>query len=378
MSVPCPAANTESSVFLRHLAGVAAERRVPVSGTIELTERCNLRCVHCYLGSHRYPGRLDQSEDGEQNELQAERWFELLSEVAEAGCLFLLITGGEPLLRRDFARIYRHARELGMLVTVFTNATLVREEHCALFAELPPSLVEVSVYGATRATYEAVTAVPGSFEKCLAGVRRLLDSGVRVGLKTVVLTTNHHELDAMRGLADELGVPFRFDVIVSGCVDGDPSPLDLRLAPERAVAVELSDETRLGQWGKHYDRLKGLPRPVGLYGCGAGVSTFYLGSRGSVFPCLMARSVSYDVRSGDFSSGWREVIPMIMELQAGRMETCNRCESRAFCDVCPGALAWETGAEDGHSEYLCTVGKARDAAVAGTLRESRDVCEGLF
>lgn len=381
MSAPCTATTTaaiKSTAFLQHLAGTAAARRVPLSGTIELTQRCNVACVHCYLGSHREPGTAAGPGSGGRTELGTERWLSVLAELAEAGCLFLLLTGGEPLLRRDFVRVYRHARELGLLVTVFTNGTLVREEHCVLFAELPPSLVEVTLYGATAGTYEAVTGVAGSFEKCLAGVRRLLGAGVRVGLKTVVLTTNRHELDAMRALAESLGVPFRFDVIVSARMDGDLSPLGLRLSPEEALAVELSDETRFGQWRKHHERLKGLARPEGLYGCGAGVSSFFLDARGVMFPCLMARSVSYDVGGADFSSGWLEVMPKVREFEAGGMETCNRCESRAVCDVCPGVVAWETGSEDGWSEYLCTIGKTRDAAVARAAGGAVDTYEGRF
>lgn len=371
MTASCPSTATESSAFLRRLSGTAVERRVPLSGALELTQRCNLSCVHCYLGA------VARRSAGGPPELGTERRLEVLAEVAEAGCLFLLITGGEPLLHPDFGRVYRRARELGMLVTVFTNGTLVGAEHRALFAELPPSLVEVTLYGATADTYERVTGVPGSFERCLAGVRGLVGAGVRVGLKTVLLTLNHSELDDMRALAEDLGVPFRFDVIVSAGMDGDLAPLRLRLPPADALAAELSDGTRLAQWRKHYERLKGIDRPEGLYGCGAGTSTFFIDSRGVLFPCLMARGLSYDVANAHFSAGWREVMPRIGELEAGGMERCNRCESRALCDVCPGALAWETGAEDGHSDYLCAVGRARDEMVAQAVHGDGADHEGL-
>lgn len=370
MSVLCPGDVSESSAFLHGLTGKVNDQRVPFSGAIELTERCNLRCAHCYLGSLRgsrvtgAAGDAGPAAPGSRRaELGTERLLAVLDEAIDAGCLFMMFTGGEPLLRRDLATVYRHVRERGVMVTVFTNGTLVTDEHCALFSELPPSVVEVSLYGATAPTCEAVTGVAGSFERCLEGVERLLDAGVRVGLKTVLLTTNHQELDAMRALAAGYGVPFRFDASVSACFDGDQTPLDLRLPAAQAVAIELADDVRRSQWRKHYERLKAIPAPEGLYGCGAGISTFFLDSRGVMFPCLMARSVSHDLALYDFASGWRDVMPQIRSFEAGGMEECNRCAARGLCDACPGFVALETGAEDGHSDYLCAVGTARDARI---------------
>ncbi len=132
--------------------------RVPISGTLELTHRCNLGCVHCYLGS-----RQDRQHSAER-EMTTDEVLSVLDQVAAAGCLNLVLSGGEPLLRRDFAEIYRHARGLGLVVTVFSNATLVTEELVDLFRDYPPYAVDISVYGATPATYEKVTGVAGSFE----------------------------------------------------------------------------------------------------------------------------------------------------------------------------------------------------------------------
>lgn len=361
MTTLCPGDPLESGAFLTRFAQEAATLRVPLSGAVELTERCNLNCVHCYLGSLRDP---EAARAAGRSELSTERALAILDQAIDEGCLFLLITGGEPLLRHDFATIYRHARERGVILTVFTNGTLVSEEHCTLFRELPPSVVDVTLYGATAPTYEAVTRIKGSFARCLAGVERLLDAGVRVGLKTVLLSTNHHELDAMRALADGYGVSFRFDAAISACLDGDRSPLDYRLPPEQAVAIELADETRIGQRRKQYEQLRSGPAPEGLYCCGAGISTFFLDAHGVMFPCLMARSITHDAARDGFSSGWRDVMPRIRDLAAGGMEDCNRCEARSLCDACPGFVALETGAEDGRSDYLCTVGKTRDAAMA--------------
>ena len=162
----------------------AAAARRPIAATLELTRRCNLRCVHCYLG--------DQAEQHRRQprELAAAAVRAALTEWAEAGCLYLTLTGGEPLLRPDFPEIYRHARELGLVVTVFTNGTLVTDEIAGLFRAWPPRKVEISLYGATAATHDAITGAPGSHARAWAGIRRLQAAGVRVALKTVLMKSH--------------------------------------------------------------------------------------------------------------------------------------------------------------------------------------------
>jgi radical SAM protein with 4Fe4S-binding SPASM domain len=361
--VLCSVDTAAGKAHLDQLAQHAAASHIPLFGAAELTERCNLRCAHCYLGSYR--------ERPAHAELPTRELLRVFDEAVDAGCLFMLLTGGEPLVRADFADIYRHLRERGVMVTVFTNGTLVDEEHCALFSDLPPRAVEVSVYGASASTYESVTRAPGSFSDCLRGVDRLLEAGVTVRLKTMLLTANRHELDALRALASSYGVPFRFDATVSAALDGDLSPLKLRLPAAEAVAAELSDDSHLAQWRRHYGRLKEGPAPEGLYGCGAGVSSFFLDAHGVLFPCLMARSVSHDAARKGFQYGWTEVMPKIRGLAAGGMVTCNRCEARAVCDACPGLVALETGAEDGRSDYVCAVGRARERGLRRLPRSGR-------
>jgi MoaA/NifB/PqqE/SkfB family radical SAM enzyme len=91
----------------------------------------------------------------------------LIDDITDAGCLYFLITGGEPLLREDFPTIYQHAKENGLIITIFTNGTLINDKIIALFNEFPPHEVEVSIYGATASVYEKITQVAGSFHKCL-------------------------------------------------------------------------------------------------------------------------------------------------------------------------------------------------------------------
>ncbi|MCP4715483.1 MAG: radical SAM protein, partial [Deltaproteobacteria bacterium] len=155
----------------------AVSKRIPINGTLELTRRCNLACRHCYnnLPLHDQPAR--------RNELSTAELRRVLDELADAGCLWLLLTGGEPFARSDILDIYSAARDKGFIITLFTNATLISEQIADTLAARPPFSIEVTLYGATEKTYERITGVPGSYERCLRGIRLLQSRGLPLKLK---------------------------------------------------------------------------------------------------------------------------------------------------------------------------------------------------
>ena len=112
---------TNDNDYLEKFRLKAVEKRIPVSGSIELTYRCNLRCIHCYLD------RRSNLESTIARELTTQQIIAIIDQISDAGCLFLLLTGGEPLSRNDFPEIYRHAKKRGMILTVFTNGTLITD-----------------------------------------------------------------------------------------------------------------------------------------------------------------------------------------------------------------------------------------------------------
>ncbi len=331
----------------------SATLRVPLSGSIDLTHRCNLGCIHCYLGSG------DGRKRTRPNEMTGEELFSIIDEVADAGCLFFLITGGEPLIREDFPRIYRHARERGLLITVFTNGTLVSDTIAELFAELPPYCVEISLYGASAATYERITGVAGSYEKCISGITRLLDRGINVRIKTILMTVNSGEFPQMEKMASRFGVKFRFDAAIFPRLNGDRTPLNLRVPPEYAIDREFSSAERSRSWGEYYRRSAVLPKSDRLYNCGAGVTGFHIDPCGNLQPCLMATNYRHSLVKGGFAAGWRNIATMIGEKRAGSALGCSHCDIRHLCGFCPAFSRWEKGAEDRRSEYLCAMGNRR-------------------
>jgi radical SAM protein with 4Fe4S-binding SPASM domain len=338
------------------MAHRAAAERIPLNGSIAMTHRCHLRCVHCYLGPERYA-----PPDG--GERDTAFWLSVVDQIASAGCLTLLITGGEPLLRPDFAEVYARAKQRGLLVTVFTNATLVNREVLDLFDELPPQLVDVTLYGASAEVYDRVTGAPGAYARCLSGVDSLLERGIRVGLKAMILTDNQHEIPAMRQMAKDRGATFRVDPALFPRRDGSVDPLDHRVPPETAVTIEMEEEGLRERTATSYQKLRELAPADRLFGCGAGSTGFHVDPRGVLLPCLMVSTHGFDLRRGSFRQGWDEILPAFVEQAVPSGYECHECERRFLCGLCPAQFEMETGSLHVSSEYSCRLGTVRHEAV---------------
>ncbi len=333
-------------------------QRVPISGILELTSRCNLKCVHCYLGPQ------EEQRKKRDLEMSTEQAKDVIDQIAASGCLYLVITGGDPMVRKDFPEVYRHAKEKGLIVTVFCDAILVTDRIVRLFQEYPPYNVDVSVYGATAETYEKVTRVKGSFPRFLEGIDRLIQGGIRFSLKTVLMTINKHELAGMREAAARLGVKFRVDSAIFPCLPThDHEPLDLRVEPREAVELELSDPDQLRQWVEYADRHRDLPDSEQLYNCGAGVTNFYIDPLGYVSPCLMTTNYRHSLAGRSFDSLWANELVQLRTKKPRADYTCNSCEMKVACTGCPAFNYQENGQEDVKSEYVCETTQHRWRAI---------------
>jgi radical SAM protein with 4Fe4S-binding SPASM domain len=343
----------------------AMSERVPFSGAFDLTYRCNLRCVHCYCGHAGGQTAAGASELGTDAALR------LLREAADAGCLFMLLSGGEPLLRRDFTEIYLAACRLGIRTTVFTNATLLDERVLAAFRDYPPYLVEVSVYGRSQAVYEAVSGVRGSHAKAMAGIHLLLGAGVRVGLKTMILRDNLNEVAAIESLADDLGCAFRLDALVTPRLDGDPAPLEQRVDPRVAASLELASEKRKREAAAFRDRQMAEPDTPDLFRCRAGVMGFHLDPQGVLRPCLMSQQYGVDAVEMGFAAAWASTVETMRGLRREEDSRCSDCEWRALCGYCPSLFALETGSAHQYSPYVCGLGEQRVGIIDATCEAGR-------
>jgi radical SAM protein with 4Fe4S-binding SPASM domain len=309
--------------------------------------------VHCYLDPS------NSTRQRIQKELNTEEVTGILDEITEAGCLYLLLTGGEPLVRKDFTEIYRHAKSKGVIVTLFTNGTLITDKILDLFDDLPPKTIEISLYGATAKTYEKITGVSGSYERCISGIEMLLERGLNLRLKTILMRTNRHEFDEMERMAKDYGLPFRFDAALFPRFNGDLLPLELRVSPDDAIDKEFSDEKRRDEWQKFYDRFRELPPSDDMYQCGAGLTYFHIDAYGNLQPCLMSIEHQVSLREVRFLDGWNGKTPKVREKKLRVGHVCIDCSKRMLCGYCPPFFQLETNSDQAISDYMCSMGQLR-------------------
>jgi radical SAM protein with 4Fe4S-binding SPASM domain len=270
------------------------------------------------------------------------------------------------LLRPDFAEIYRHAVRAGMLVTVFTNGTLLTPRLADLLAEYPPRLIEITLYGATPETYERVTQVPGSFTRCMNGIELVVDRRLPLGLKAMALTLTSDELPQMAAFAEGLGVPFRADPMLWPRLDGGQDPWAYRLSPEEIVTIDRDDPARRQEWlellGRFDDR---VIRSGPVFNCGAAKHGFHVDAAGRLSACMMVRHPSYDLRQESLGKAWEEM--GALRLAQRQLDTaCKTCTVGILCAQCPGWSQVVHGDDETPVEYICQVGRQRAAWLASS------------
>ncbi len=328
--------------------------RLPMMGTFELTPYCNLKCIHCYVTHCQHTEPV----------LNYTETCRILDELVAEGCMWMLLTGGEPFLRNDFIDIYTYAKKIGLLLTVFSNATLVTPEIASCFHDLPPHLVEISILGATAETHDRITGIAGSFQSAMKGIKLLLDHEIKVNLKTMAMTLNSHEIKDMQQLAASLGVKFRFDPIINPALDGSRQPCELRLSPEQVVRLDREDPERAKEWFKTYQEMdRQLVVPDTLYTCGVGKGRFHIDAFGKLQLCTIARKPDYDLRKGSFHDGWYDFLPKIAGQKLPRPSACRKCDDRLVCPICPGWNLMEYDTQDCQPvEFLCQIAHLRGEA----------------
>jgi radical SAM protein with 4Fe4S-binding SPASM domain len=335
---------------------------------IELTERCNNNCVHCCINLPcDDPGAL-------KRELSTDEIKKILEEAASLGGLSVRFTGGEPLLRPDFRELYLFAKRLGFKVLIFTNATLMTPDLAALFARVPPrDMIEVSLYGMKKSSYEAVTRVPGSYKAARRGINLLLRYKIPFIIKGALLPQNKSEIKEFESWAIE-AVPW---------LDGAPPHysmfFDLRcrrddMARNRHISsLRISPEDGVKQLARQKDGyIKDMKQfcskfmhPSGdkIFSCGAGCGGC-VDAYGFFQPCMMVRHPDhvYDLKKGSLKDALLNVFPKLRRIQAADPEylkRCARCFLKGFCEQCPAKSWTEHGTLDKPVEYVCRVAHAQ-------------------
>jgi radical SAM protein with 4Fe4S-binding SPASM domain len=354
-------------------------RTRPILATldIELTERCNCSCIHCYIN---LPA---EDENAIQMELPAEELKEILREAASLGCLRVRFTGGEPLLRQDFVELYMFARRLGLRVALFTNATLITPELAELLASTPPlEPLEITVYGMERDSYESVTKASGSFEAAWRGINLLLEGKVHFIVKGALLPPNKMEVERFESWASTIpwmNRPPSYSMLFDLRSRRDSAEKNhriqsLRLSPDEVI--EFTSRRREEHLRETREFCSTFTRPPGrgLFPCGAGVSGGCVDAYGTLQLCLLLRhpDTVYDLKKGSLTDAMKEFFPKVRQLKAQNLQYLNRC-ARCFlnglCEQCPAKSWMEHGTLDTPVDYFCEMTHAQ-ARYVGLLRDN--------
>jgi radical SAM protein with 4Fe4S-binding SPASM domain len=345
---------------------------------IELTERCNNACIHCYIN---LPAEHALAKS---RELTADQWKDILQQAADLGALSVRFTGGEPLLRDDFTEIYLFARRLGMEVMLFTNARRISPELADLFAKVPPrKKIEISVYGMHPQSYDTVTCAPGAFAEFRRGVDLLKERGVPYVVKSVLLPPNRGEIDEFESWASSIIWMDRrpsYSVFLELRTRRDSQAKNrlirrLRFSPEEGVALLSRDEEAFRSGMAQFCTSFMGPQGDRLFSCGAG-EVGCVDAYGVYQMCMPLRhpATVFDLKQGTLHEGLSVVFPRFRELRATNpiyLDHCARCFLKGLCEQCPGKSWEEYGTLDTPVDYLCQVAHAQ-ARYLGLL--SADEC----
>jgi radical SAM protein with 4Fe4S-binding SPASM domain len=334
--------------LLEELNQKATAQSIPLSAHLDITWRCNERCVHCYL---------DHEGEGEMSTAEIK---EVLRQLADCGTFFLAVSGGEPLLRRDCFEILEYARELGFNVKLKTNAVMIGASQAARIKQLGIEQVQISVYSHLPEIHDAITKMPGSLRRTLEAIRHLKANGVKVSITNILMKQNASNAKAVKQLAKDLGAEFVVDPTITPMLNGDRSITKLSVS-----AKELEDlfhtEEFVGDVGEFCapvsdadeDLLEG-------YSCSAGHTLAYISPKGDVFPCVSFPMPCGSLREKSFREIWyrSDALTELRSVKVKDLPTCSVCTHAGYCTRCPG-LAYMEGNMRGPSSADCAKSEAR-------------------
>jgi radical SAM protein with 4Fe4S-binding SPASM domain len=354
-----------STPIMDRLVLKTVDRHLPFSVHLDLTYRCNERCVHCYL---------DHQDYGEMSTAEMKN---VLDQLAAAGTLFLTLSGGEIFLRQDFFELLEYARNLHFDVSLKTNALLITPERARMLKQFGVRKVQVSLYSGEAAVHDAITLVPGSLERSLEAIRFLKAQGMVVTVACPIMKQNVTAYRSVLALAEELNVPYVLDMTITPMIDGNHSTVEHRVAPEQLLPilsdVSLNPKLRIGAnaclpAADDSAVSSGMPLPDGGDDlcCSAGHNTCYISPYGEVFPCVQLPLAAGNVRTHKFDDIWYRSPEMgrVNAIRESQLTFCGTCAIRAYCERCPGLAMMEGGDIMSAYERACVMAEM-NARLAG-------------
>lgn len=323
-SAPLPRPYRQKRTAAALISARVGASGAPFSAMVEIADRCNEACVHCY------------QVQGQKGELDTEQWEKIFHELAELGVMFLTISGGEPTLRKDFLHLVAYARRLRFAVKIFSNGLLLTPELARQLGELAVQEVQLSLYSHEPALHDSITRVPGSFERLVAAVRALRGAEVKVVLKSPLMLLNAPGFSAYVDFVSALGADYSLDPKLNPRENGDMAPTELSVGKQAYLAVRRDPRFAATRPARE--------RPLDGPPCGACTGNVHVEPNGELRPCTQ-----WSLPTGNAQAGLREawyenaVARRVRELTWNDLWACKRCDLRPYCQRCFAEAEHHTG-----------------------------------
>ncbi|MDP8216442.1 MAG: radical SAM protein [Candidatus Kaelpia imicola] len=329
------------------------QKKNPVVAQFELTFGCNMHCRHCYSNCYNNSEYL-------KRELNTKEVIDILDKLYKEGIFWLCFTGGDPLKREDFIEIYSYAKKKGFIITVFTNAALIDKKIADYFKRFPPFCIEITLNAVTEKIYEEISQVKGSFKLALNGIENLIKRDISLKIKTQATKQNYQELDAIKEFIEKRGLKFRVSAILNACLNGDLTPVTLRLSPKKVL--EINERFRLNSMQedempniKFSTDVANQPPSDNLFRCAIGLDTFHITPTGEMILCTLVREPSINLL--DTTASIQESHNRLLsEIRNKKFKTNSKCKTCLYwylCSWCPGRAKLEIADEEAPLSYFC-------------------------
>lgn len=340
----------------------ASHLGIPLNGTFELTPCCNMACKMCYVRMTK------QQQEAIAPLRTAQQWLDLGQQIRDQGMLYLLLTGGEPFLRPDFREIFQGLHKMGLIISINTNGTLIDEDCVRWLQETPPSRMNITLYGASDATYERLCGNPKGFTQVTNAIRMLREAGILVKLNCSLTPENAADLPEMFRFARENQLVIQASSYMFPPLRRDETQVgrNARFTEEEAAyyfAQILHNQVGEESYLKMMEE-EGLPQlpqdpnedcpdlPGEGIRCRAGKCSFWVTWNGMLLPCgMFPTSFGIDLDAHSFESAWA----MTKEQSAAiRLPAkCRDCVARDTCKTCAAMVYTETGSFTKVPQYRC-------------------------
>ncbi len=340
----------------RRLFDSAKSKLLPISGSLELLPLCNMNCDMCYV-------RLSREEMERTGQMHgAGEWLSVAKQMKDAGVIFLLLTGGEPLLHPDFKEIYLGLKKMGFVLTVNTNGTLIDEDWAMFFAQNKPRKINISLYGSNSDTYKNLCHYDG-YEKTVNAIRLLRSHDVHVRMNATIAKKNMDDVEDLIRLSQELDALINVDSYLQPSVREREKEFDLqsRMTPEEAAQINFTADkltmspegfrTMLESKVQYAENFSEKDYVSTEMSCLAGKCSFTINWQGEMRPCVIMGQPGISVFEHSFEEAWKFLTEETKNIHIS--EKCGRCRYRTFCHICAASALYETGSFNGVPEYLC-------------------------